>query len=382
MNKYSNLNLQVVFLDVPLPANYGGAQDMFYKLKQLKEAGVQVIAHVFHAPNQLLYTNELKAFCKVLHYYPRQKGPKGLRWGRPYNISSRAHPALLLNLIKYPYPILFEGLHVTGFLKHPSLAKHIKIVRCHNLESHYFDGLALAESHWLKKWYFKREAYQFKKVEANLDNVNAFWPINQKDYHILKNQYPNATILEPIAFGPFDNVSLPIGQGSYILYHGNLGLAENKQAALYILDMVVPQLPYPFVLAGRYPDAELLERARRYQHVRVVANPDEASMAQLMRDAQVHLLLTQQDTGVKLKLLNALYTGRFVVCNPQMVAHTGLDALCVVRQDAQALCQAVENCMTTEWTMDHVNDRSQFLATHYNNAKGIQILLDYLQSLP
>ncbi len=50
-----------------------------------------------------------------------------------------------------------------------------------------------------------------------------------------------------------------------------------------------------------------------------------------MESCSVHVLPTNQNTGVKLKLLHALSTGRPVLCNPAMVEGTGLEDFCHVK---------------------------------------------------
>ena len=41
------MTLHVVSFQVPFPADYGGVIEVFYKLRALKQAGVDVILHCF-----------------------------------------------------------------------------------------------------------------------------------------------------------------------------------------------------------------------------------------------------------------------------------------------------------------------------------------------
>ena len=42
-----NKRLHIVAFDVPFPANYGGAIDVFYKLKALHQLGIRITLHCF-----------------------------------------------------------------------------------------------------------------------------------------------------------------------------------------------------------------------------------------------------------------------------------------------------------------------------------------------
>jgi hypothetical protein len=53
--------------------------------------------------------------------------------------------------------------------------------------------------------------------------------------------------------------------------------------------------------------------------VTVIANLNEEKMAQLIREASVHLLFTYQVSGVKVKLLHALANGQYCLANKEMV---------------------------------------------------------------
>ncbi len=53
--------------------------------------------------------------------------------------------------------------------------------------------------------------------------------------------------------------------------------------------------------------------------------------------AQINVLPTFQATGIKLKLLMALYTGRHCIVNQPMVDNTGLEELCSIQNTAEEM---------------------------------------------
>src|SRR5690606_15682001 len=128
--------LHIIASDVPYPPNYGGAVDMFYKLKFLKEAGVKIHLHCFAygRPEQ----KELNKYCATVAYYPRKMGLAGISLSLPYMMYSRRSDDLLKDLQKTEAPILFEGVHTAYYLNHPELQGRLKIMRNQNLEQEYY----------------------------------------------------------------------------------------------------------------------------------------------------------------------------------------------------------------------------------------------------
>jgi hypothetical protein len=109
------------------------------------------------------------------------------------------------------------------------------------------------------------------------------------------------------------------------LYHGNLSVEENIIAAHWLLDEIIPHVTnIPFIIAGKNPPKEIVEKAKEL-NVKVIANPSTDEMEELLLYAQIHVLYSDQKSGIKLKLLNAVSGSGTVVCNENIVAGTGLE---------------------------------------------------------
>lgn len=61
----------------------------------------------------------------------------------------------------------------------------------------------------------------------------------------------------------------------------------------------------------------------------------------LIQEAHINLLPTFQNTGIKLKLLNALFNGRFCIVNSMMTEHTGLEKYCEIADDPQMMSEII-----------------------------------------
>jgi hypothetical protein len=65
-----------VCLDVPWPADYGGAIDMMNRIMVLKKLGIGIHLHYF-SYNDRGTPNELNQYCETINVYKRERGHKG-----------------------------------------------------------------------------------------------------------------------------------------------------------------------------------------------------------------------------------------------------------------------------------------------------------------
>lgn len=321
--------LHIVAFNVPFPADYGGAIDVFYKIKTLAEAGARILLHCFQYGRQPAI--ELEKYCEQVYYYPRKILWLGVSPTLPYIISSRKSAQLLENLLHNTAPILFEGLHDCYYLTDKRLKNRLKIVRLHNIEWQYYRELAKAETHFFKRIYFLEEARRLRKFEAALQHADHLLPISPADTRYYQQHFEQVHYL-PV-FHPFDKLNIAVGRGKYALYHGNLSVSENIRAVIFLLEKVFDVPDFPLIIAGKNPPETLRRAVAGRKHLTLVANPPEETLQQLIGDAQVHILPTFQPTGIKLKLLHALFNGRFCLVNSPMVAQTGLEKYCILADD-------------------------------------------------
>lgn len=373
-----NNSLHLVAFDIPFPANYGGAIDVFYKIKNLHEQGVRII---LHCPQygERRPAIELEALCEKVFYYPRLTGVKGLQWGWPYMVSSRRNKTLLKNLQSIDAPIFFDGVSTSYYLTHSSLQNRLKILRPQNLEQDFYRLMALRESSWLKKIYYQFESRLLKKYEANLYSAAAFFTVALHDYGFFKKHYPKAFHQYLPSFQPYNDIISETGIGAFCLYHGNMALAENKEAILYLLREVLPLVDVPFIVAGRHPDKEILAAAKALPNCKVIANPDNETMTNLIRTAQIHLLPTFVNTGLKLKLLQSIFSGRHIIANKDMVHGTGLEQCCHIANSPKEFATQLTQLYNQPFEQSDIAHRRHILANNYNNQKNALAIISYLQ---
>jgi glycosyltransferase involved in cell wall biosynthesis len=369
------MQLHIVSFDVPYPPNYGGVIDVYHKLRALSELGVQIHLHCFEygrgeAP-------ELEEYCVAVHYYPRRTLLRSLPMKYPHIVRSRTSDQLLKRLLQDDAPILFEGLHTTYYLSHPELEHRLLLVRMHNIEWEYYYQLAQNEHRYWRKQYLQAESRQLQHFEQVLpfaDHILAIAPRDAEYYQELvgKTQYLPA-------FHEHEQVSARVGMGKYCLYHGKLSVAENHEAAMFLIYEVFAELDKPLVIAGSEPQPELIAAINEFDHISLRHHPGEAEMADLMRDAHIHVLPSFQATGIKLKLINSLYTGRFVLVNPLMVSQTGLEFACIVAQEPEEWQSLIRDLYRQAFTEIEIAQRKATLNEGFSPRSNARRLLDLLR---
>jgi Glycosyl transferases group 1 len=374
-----NRHLHIVCLDVPWPADYGGAIDMMNRIMMLKKMDIKIHLHYF-SYNERGTPNELNQFCESIQVYERKTGHKGLSSGLPYIISSRINEKLIEKLQQDNYPILLEGLHCTGILSHLDLKNRKVVVRMHNEESIYYKELARSESSIFKKLFFLRESRLIEKYNHQLSGDCTYACITENDTASLLEAYklPHAKFLP--AFPSWQKVSSEEGMGNLCLYHGNLSVPENEEAALWLLEKVFNKVRMPFVIAGKKPSKRLEKMAHLYQHTCLVADPSETELNDLIRKAHINVLpcFNKSMTGIRLKLLHALFEGRHCVVNEAMVRGTGLAAACHTGTTANAFAAIIAQLYHQPFTPEEIVLRKKLLEDTYNNEKNTALLTQYL----
>jgi hypothetical protein len=368
-------HLHIVAFNVPLPANYGGVIDVFYRLKALAEHGVRIHLHCFDYGRGP--AAELERWCEEVHYYRRDMSPLRMLDRRPFIVASRHSEELVQRLMADCYPILLEGLHCCLLLEDERLLRdRLVMVRAHNIEADYYGELAAAERRLGKRLYLKLEARKLRRYEPVLRKADAVLAISAADRQGLEAMGCGKVLLSS-GMHPFGEVTSRPGRGDYALYHGNLAVAENYHAVEYLLDKVFEGTGHRLVVAGNEPPAWLRERVERMENVELVASPDDATMQRLVAEAQVCVMVTGQATGLKLKLLNSLYAGRFCLVNSAMVAGTGLEGLCTVADTPETMRAALERLMQENFGEAQLQVRREGLRA-YGPQEGIKPILGLL----
>ena len=369
------MDIHIISFTIPYPANYGGVIDIFYKIKSLYEAGVKIHLHCFQYDRQ--QQPELEKYCTSVHYYLRPIRKKDFFSALPFIVKTRSDSELLNNLNQDNYPILIEGLHSSFFIN--ELLKKLRniIIRTHNIEHEYYKELAKSERKITHKIFFYSESFKLKKYQQILKSDIRIAAISPNEYLYFKKLNEQTQYIS--AFHPYQTIQIKPGKGNYILYHGNLSVNENILAAKYIMNNICPNIDFPFIISGLNPDKSIVKLAGKLRNVEIIPNPDDDKLSELIQDAHINLLITFQDTGIKLKLINALYNGRFCVTNSIMVENTGLENLCLIANNPKDIGLKINELLKKPFNEEDIQNREQTLLKNVNNEHNTQKLINLLQ---
>ncbi len=370
-------HLHIVCLDIPYPADYGGVIDLFYKIRSLHQQGVKIHLHCFTKDRKP--QDELNKYCETVYYYQRKKSINSFSVSLPLIVKSRINDELISNLQKDNYPVLLEGIHCTYYLKTGQLNNRKVIVRLHNVEFEYYRQLAKHEKNLFKKLYYLHESRLLKKYEKSIAAKAAILAVSKQDADLYQKLFKAPNIHYLPVFLPYILAVGKEGKGCFCLYHGNLAVNENEEAAIWLLKHVFNKLTIPFVIAGKNPSAKLEQLAHEHQHTCLVANPSEKEMQDMIGKAHVHVLPSFNNTGVKLKLLNALFNGRHCLVNLAAVEGSELDNYCTIATDEISFQKNIEALYQQPFTEQQMQERQQLLQTIYNNESNAKEIMKFLQ---
>lgn len=370
-----NRNLHIVCFTVPYPISYGGVFDLYYKIKALSDRGIKIHLHCYTTGNT---EKHLENICEQVYYYPRSTGLLAWSTRIPYIVSSRISPQLVGRLNNDDYPVLAEGVHSTSFLLNPGFNKKKVALRLHNVEHIYYNTLHSHASNPFKAFYYRMEANLLQQYEQRIaDKVDKIFAVSSVDQQYYTDRLGSRVTEFLPVFVDFDFTIQP-GRGCYCLYHGNLSVEENAAAVVWLLDNVFANCEVPLIIAGKDPSLRLRRIIRRARNVTLVANPPEAVLHDLLLKAQCHVLPSLNATGVKLKLLHALYTGRHCVVNTAAVRGSGLESVCHIADDPEHFTELVLQCRSTPFTLEEAQNRKQVLAKLFDRDAQANQLIRWL----
>lgn len=321
---------------------------------------------------------ELNQYCEEVIYYKRKKLFSLSQFRLPYIVSSRENPALIENLLKDNHPVLLEGIHCSYYLFNGQLKNRKVLVRLHNVEFQYYLELSKSSANFYKKIYYRLESRLLKKYEKEIAAKASLVAVNEKDKQIYQRILKAKDVEFLPVFLPSDEVKSITGKGTFCLYHGNLEVAENERAALWLLQHIFVESNLRFVIAGKNPSVTLAKRISGFENVQLFANPSAEEMGELIKTAHIHLLPSFNSTGIKIKLLHALFYGRFIITNAASLEGTGLESVCHVAENSRDYLQIIEKLIELPFSEEEIGKRKDVLKKMYNNKNNARQLTRWL----
>lgn len=370
----TNKSIHIVAFDVPFPPDYGGVMDVYYRCRSLKNAGYRIILHCYEYGRGR--EHDFSDIADEVHYYTRSKSILSWLSKLPFIVNTRKSKALLNRLLQDNHPIVFEGQHCTFWLNHPELGGRKKMVRLHNIEWKYYSGLSTRSGSFFERWYFRSEARKLQQHESELKQATILATISESDTDYYKSLFEHVVYV-PVGFEHFPPKTVPKPRDPFYLFHGNLSVAENCEAVYWLLERFKKTgIPQPLIIAGKNPDQALVSACSLQTNVQLIANPDDLLLQELMQSTTAHLIIGFQQSGIKLKLLNALMTGKKCIVTPKIVTGSGVNHLCTLISTPEELIEVLrsENDLSEQESVNQLTEVREL----FSEKELLKVVEEYL----
>ena len=360
--------IHFVSMDVPFPPNYGGIIDVFYKLKAFHQLGVKVYLHVYGSASEGI--EDLKQFAEEVYYYPIKKNPFYFLNPKPFSVKSRNGKALLKNIKKVKAPIFFESFRTTDFLSIDELNDYPKYLRLHNIEQKYFEGLANSESDKVKQMMYNLESNKYVKYEQIISKMDEVFTLSKAEQDYTFKKYKKGKFI-PVFHG---NETLPELEdfGKFVLYHGDLRIADNCKVVEYLID-VFKESEYPLVIASSIKEEWVKGKINAYQNIKFVKLKNFSHLLELFQDAHINIAWSFQESGTKLKVVNALFNSRFSVINKNIIDDEKIASLCYEANNTLEILHCVDQLMQKPFKPN--KKYKEILENYLNDKKNAELIL-------
>jgi hypothetical protein len=365
--------IHIVCYTIPYPVDNDVNFELFYKVVAFQKIGIEVKLHCFRGENDIIQPILQKYSSSVMYY---QKSIKN-NFRQPYLLVSSQKELLCKNLLKDNDPIIMDGLQ-TSFVVNDARFTNRKIyVRVHQVE--YLNYKALYNSSkWgmrkLRYWYWAKKVKQY---EQQLAKKVPIITLVQSDYEYFEKEYQaNWASFVPVFFN--GDFNIPLGKGDFCVYHGNLSVQENEEAVTWLLENVFNDLEIPFVIAGKNPSKKLIDLSHQYMHTCIAINPSDAEMKDLVKKAQINILPSINVSGIKKKIFNALYNGRFCITNIKGAVGFNSNELFIFANDVATMKEKINMYFNQPFTEEHAALRKQHLTQKYNLEANANRFLEVL----
>lgn len=330
--------IHIISFDNPYPPVYGGAIDVFYKLRALHGVGYKIYLHCY-TDKPVEDFSELGRFVEQVYFYERKKKGHKLFALSPFSVASRYNEALVENLRTIDAPLLFEGLQSTYLLQKHTFGARKKYLRLMNLESNYFGGLRRSENNPAKKIILGIESLKYALYQKMIGQFDAVFTLSLFETDYVGKFYRNAHYV-PVFHGN-DTVAHLAGFGKYAFYHGDLRMADNRRAAQFLI-RVFKQIPdYPLVIASNRGKRMVKREIGDSANISHTTIRNQQHLDQMMAEAHISVMLSFQQSGTKLKSVNSLYKSRHCIINANMVDDENIRALCTMAETEEAFIAAI-----------------------------------------
>ena len=142
---------------------------------------------------------------------------------------------------------------------------------------------------------------------------------------------------------------------------------------MFLID-VYKETDYQLVIASNYKNTEVITEVLKHRNITFNPLTDENDLNILFENAHINALPTFQNTGIKLKLLNTLRQGKFIIANDYMVNETGLETLCEKANTKTEFLSKTAKLFNKDFEVSFVEERKRLLEIFDSKSSAKKII--------
>ena len=362
--------IHIVSFDNPYPPNYGGANDVFYKIKALSYIGIQIHLHLFYTHRTDI--SVLKEYCKSITLYKRNTSLLKHFSLKPFSVASRRSHLLNRNLKQAQGVIFFESLRCCASIEDVKFSNTIA-VRSHNIEHYYSLGLSNNENNLLKKIAHFIEALKQKYYQKVLFKAHYIFPISYFETTYFKKKFGNKVRYLPVFHG-FSQCTSIEGFGNYALYHGDLSTADNYKSLLFLINVFKP-LDYKLIIASSLIPKSIKRVVKKIKNISYKQVKTKEALEDLVANAHINVMYSHQTSGTKLKVFFALFKGRHCLINSNIIDDAAILSVCELANNSSEFKEEINRLFKTPFKVS-LNRISAL--KKYNDIENAKLLASQL----
>ncbi|WP_313383952.1 hypothetical protein [Chishuiella sp.] len=359
-------SLHFVSMDVPYPPNYGGIIDVFYKLKAFSHFEIEIDLHLFGFKERNI--DIFKKYAKNVYFYKINQKSYYLLQRYPLSVRSRDGKLFYERIKSLKAPIFFESLKTTFVLNKYNLDDYPKYLRLHNVEQNYFFGLARSEKNIIKKALYYIEAKKYIDYEKIIYQFDEVFTLSKFEQNYTQKKFNKGKFI-PVFHGN-KSFQLLSEKGKFALYHGDLRTSDNRKVVSFLID-VFKEIDYPFVIASSTREDWVKSKIQNFKHIKFIKLKDFDHLKDLFENAHINISWSFQESGTKLKIINALFNSRFSIINKNVIDDKLISNLCIKVSDKSELIKAINKFKNQPFIAsdEYVNTLEYYLNNQLNAEK-------------
>jgi len=149
-----------------------------------------------------------------------------------------------------------------------------------------------------------------------------------------------------------------------------MSVSENEAAALWLAENIFKLMDVQFIIAGKEISKSLHGKLMGFKNIRLVSDPSDELMNELVQNAQLNILPSMNTTGVKLKLLHALFHGRFCIINANALKGSGIHTGVHIAETPSEYIKLINQLFDKEFSAEDKKNRQEILSVYNNIANA------------